>query len=77
MPCLRLPLPGLNAILAHGQRPIDAVQFVIKTASVAHGLAVVVASPEGGVPSATVAAAEAEPPRSRLQWTTGRHRRIG
>lgn len=42
---LGLALARLNAVLAHRQRPVDAVQLEVEAASVAHGLAVVVPAP--------------------------------
>lgn len=41
----RLPLARLNAVFLHGRRPVDTMQLVIKTASVAHRFAVRVATP--------------------------------
>lgn len=53
----RLPLARLYAVLAHGQRPVDAVQLEVEAARVADGLAVVVAPPQGGGAGAAVGAA--------------------
>ena len=59
---LGLPLPGLDAVLAHGQRPVDPVQLVVQPAGVADRLALVVAPPQGGGAGAAVGAAQAVPP---------------
>jgi len=55
----------LDAVLAHGQRPANAVQLEVQTARVADGLALVVAPPQGGGPGAAVGAAEAQATRGR------------
>lgn len=64
---LGFSLPGLDAILAHRQRPIDPVQFVVEAACVADGLSIVVPAPEGGGRRAAVGTAEADAPRRRLE----------
>ena len=39
---LGLAFPGLNAVLAHGEGPVDAVQLVVQPARVAHRLPLVI-----------------------------------
>ena len=56
---LRLPLPGLNPILLHGQRSVDAVQLVVESTGVAHGLPLVTAAPQGRGGGVAVGAGEA------------------
>ena len=70
----RLPLPCLNSILPHGERPVYPVQFVVEATGVTHGLAVIVASPERGLRGAAVGAAETQPPRGRGEH--GLHRTL-
>jgi len=53
-----LPLPRLDAILAHGQWSVHAVQLVVQSAGIAHGLPVVVPSPKCRGSSAAVGAAQ-------------------
>ena len=59
---LGLPLPGLDAVFTHGQRAVDPVQLVVEAAGVADGLALVVATPEGGGSSPAVGATQAVTP---------------
>lgn len=59
---LWLPLPRLDSVLPHGQGPVHPVEFVVQSAGVANGLAVVVPSPEGGGRRAAVGAAKADAP---------------
>ena len=56
----------LDAVLAHGQRPIDAVQFVVEAAGVAHGFAFGVAPPQRRRRRAAVGAAQAQASRRAL-----------
>lgn len=58
----RLAFPRLNAVLAHRQRSVDAVQLEVEAAGVAHRLALVVAPPEGGGAGSAIRAAQAQPP---------------
>lgn len=65
---LGLALPGLDAVLAHGKGPVDAVQLEVETARVADGLSLVVAAPQGGGARAAVGAAQAQAPGRRLKF---------
>ena len=62
---LRLPLPSLNPIFSHGQRPVDPVQLVIEATGITHRLPVIVTSPERSLRGAAVGAAETNPPGGR------------
>lgn len=64
---LRFPLPRLDAVFSHRQRSVDAVQFVVQAAGVAHGLALVVPAPQSGHPGTAVRARQAETPVRRLK----------
>lgn len=64
---LRLPLPRLNAVLPHRQRPVHPVQLEVKSASVADGLSLVISAPQGGRPRPAVGAAQSETFRRRLR----------
>ena len=67
---LGLALPGLDAVLPHGERAVDAVQLVVEAAGVADGLAVVVAPPQRRRRRPAVGAAQPDPPRGRLEHRT-------
>ena len=69
---LRLAFPRLNAVLAHRERSVDAVQLEVEAASVAHRLALVVAPPEGGGAGSAIRAAQAQPPGRCLKSPTSR-----
>ena len=57
--CRLLPLPRLDLVLLHLQRPLDPVQLEVKPAGVADGLAGGVAAPQGGDVGLAVGAAGA------------------
>lgn len=59
---LGLALPRLDAVLAHGLRPVDAVQFVVEAAGVAHRLPFRIPPPQRRRRRPAVGAAEAQPP---------------
>ena len=63
----RFSLPRLDSVLAHAHRPRNAVQLEVEAARVAHRLALVVASPEGGGGRVAVRALKPETPRVRLK----------
>lgn len=63
---LGLALARLNAVLAHGERPVHAVQLVVQAASVAHGLSLGVAAPQRRRRRAAIGAAQAEASRGAL-----------
>lgn len=65
---LRLPFPRLDAVLPHRQGPVHAVQLEVEAASVANGLALVVAPPKGGGAGAAVGAAQPQPPGRGLKF---------
>lgn len=65
---LGLPLSRLYAVLSHGEGSVDAVELEVQPASVADRLALVVAPPQGCRPGAAIRAAQAEPPRRRLEF---------
>lgn len=60
------PLACLDRVLFHRQRSWYIVEFVVKSARVANGIAVVVASPQRGGSSGTVGALEAHSSRVGL-----------
>ena len=63
---LGLAFARLDAVLAHGQRSVDAVQLVVQSARVAHGFALGVATPQRRRRRAAVGAAQAQPSRRAL-----------
>lgn len=64
---LRLPFPRLDPVLPHGQRSVHAVQLEVEAASVAHGLALVVAPPKGRGAGAAIRATQTQPPGRGLK----------
>ena len=73
---LGLPLPGLDPVLPHCQWPVNPVELVVEAARVADGLALVVPAPQRGRRRAAVGAAEADPPRGRLEHGTLKRKHI-
>lgn len=59
-------LARLDAIFAHRQRPVDAMQLEVEATCVAHGFAIVVATPQSGRPGAAVGATQTEASRRGL-----------
>jgi len=64
---LWLSLSRLNSVLAHRERPVHSVEFVVETAGIAHRLAIVVSPPEGGSGGSTICAAESHASRGRSE----------
>lgn len=62
---LRLALPRLNALLLHRERPRDAVQLVVESAGIAHGLALAVAAPQSCRRRVTIVTAQSAPSVAR------------
>lgn len=60
-----LAVACLDALLLHGQWPVDVVEFVVEPAGVAHRVTVPVAPPQGGRGCLAVRAAGASSPRRR------------
>lgn len=58
---LGFAFPRLDAVLAHGQRTVDAVQFVVEAARVAHRLAVRIAAPQSRHRRGAVGTAQSQP----------------
>ena len=53
----------LNGVFFHGQGAVDAVQFEVEAAGVAHRLPLVVATPQRRCRRAAIGAAQSHPPR--------------
>lgn len=64
---LGFPLACLNAVLLHSRRPVDAVQLKIETAGIAYRFTHRVTTPKRRHRCFTIAAREANAPRSRLK----------
>ena len=71
---LGFPLSGLDAVLPHGHRSVDPMQFEVETTGVTDWLPVVVPPPERGLGGVAVGAAQPVSPGGRGEHLRHRHR---